>query len=848
MSTSDFALFERLEGFLADLRAGGIAIGPEEQGRVLRVLTHFATHDALGDPARVCNSLAAIVCTSREQREAFERRFGQWFAAWVQLGAPGRVAGDDGPISRAGSRTTWHESSAEPALAGGVPVAWGALVLALVLAMLGPRASHFFAERGVGAGPAASAPVQSRGRGAAGATQGPGFNRDAARLGAPSASAAVGVGPPPSEAVQVPESAAKGAAPGGGLGPGLVRFEGRPSKALLGAAAVFALAILAIGLERRRMLLKEGWMEPKPAFREVLLEAKTGSPLAGHGIVRAAQALRSQRKASSLQLDIVRTIESTVAAAGVFEPRYAPRRVTPEYLVLVDRRGASDHLVSYFQDLLEHFRTAGVFLDVYYFHEDPRRCARGPGHAAATLAELCAWHPDHRLLLLADAACLLDPSTGRPFRWTSDLAAWDTRALLSPHDPREWGHAERIVEAELGLAAFSANREGVVALGRAMTGDQGDLSPRPQAAKAGLRGLLADRPWRWTDASAPAPDVLDNFICGLQRNLRPAAFDWLAAAAVFPGLSAPLTVYLGENLRGSGRAPLFSPPRALALARLPWFRSGHMPEWLRARLLRSLTPERRREVRDVIDTLLTSPGRRRPDIELHIADGDAGAELLEPLRLGDQLLLEFLRSRRFEGPAYELAARVAQALGMPRSASLRRDLIAAFAGGDMLEAIERVAGEISGQPIVGVARLWDDQVRSDLGPEFCRCSGYLSLAGDLHAFEENLFVYREDDNAHEMDEFEAWVVAPAAAFRLVARRRLVFLLAVASLLIMAVLVSAFGGDLLKTMHPTLAIWGCVLALWGPGFLFHFALVPPVRAILRRFPRVKALAPTQFKVE
>src|SRR5262249_25578079 len=97
----------------------------------------------------------------------------------------------------------------------------------------------------------------------------------------------------------------------------------------------------------------------------------------------------------------------------------------------------------------------------------------------------------------------------------------------------------------------------------------------------------------------------------------------------------------------------------VALVRLPWFRHGSMPDWLRLRLIRSLHEDRIRQVRDLLYGLvLTTLNPDRGGFELEVARGARSA-------------LHSLGSR-----VYRLVARSA-----PPTSPLREHVFADFMAG-----------------------------------------------------------------------------------------------------------------------------------------------------------------------
>ena len=85
-------------------------------------------------------------------------------------------------------------------------------------------------------------------------------------------------------------------------------------------------------------------------------------------------------------------------------------------------------------------------------------------------------------------------------------------------------------------------------------------------------------------------------------------YGWLAACAVYPDLRWELTLFLGHRLEqanGAGTC-LLSLEHVAALVRLPWFRAGFLPDWLRRRLVDDLSATSDRTVRRALGELLLS--------------------------------------------------------------------------------------------------------------------------------------------------------------------------------------------------------------------------------------------------
>lgn len=103
---------------------------------------------------------------------------------------------------------------------------------------------------------------------------------------------------------------------------------------------------------------------------------------------------------------------------------------------------------------------------------------------------------------------------------------------------------------------------------------------------------------------------LDDLCRKLESGLGTFGYQWLCACGVYPGLRLPITSYLGAELARAVDRPIPDEAEHMALARLPWFRVGWMPDELRLRLLRDLDPQFRTVVRDAIERLIYNAAER----------------------------------------------------------------------------------------------------------------------------------------------------------------------------------------------------------------------------------------------
>lgn len=357
-------------------------------------------------------------------------------------------------------------------------------------------------------------------------------------------------------------------------------------------------------LYRRQLVLeRRPAPEGEPLLRRIRLKRAPESLFRGPDFRTILQRLHRHREVASRRLAGPASVAATLDRGGLFVPVYATRQALPEYLVLIDRAGFQDQQAGLIDALVDRLEGESIFCARYYFRNDPRFCTAAEG-ASVSLFELTARHPQHRLLIFSDARGCFDPVSGRAGPWLEQLEAWPERALFTPAVLSEWGYREWTLARE-GLMVLPAGRAGLAHFIETLQRGREEPLPR-QPIRPGYPALLRERERRWLERDAPDPQTIRELLQQLQAYLGEDGYYWLQACAVYPELRWDLTLYFGRALSGGDDAPLIGESRLFALTRLPWFRQGYMPDWLRLALLGEMNRRRERRVRAALQQLLLS--------------------------------------------------------------------------------------------------------------------------------------------------------------------------------------------------------------------------------------------------
>jgi hypothetical protein len=313
---------------------------------------------------------------------------------------------------------------------------------------------------------------------------------------------------------------------------------------------------------------------------------------------------RQREKVVSRELNVVRTVEHSVKQGGWLNPIYDRLLIPPEYLVLVDRRGRFDHLAEFVEGMIKRLETHGVFITAYVFDGDPRLCFPLQGKdAPRSLNELAARYDNMRLIIFSEAQGLLSPVSGRLAPWSRLFNRWIHRSVLTPESPMNWGVTEHELQRE--FTVLPGTTDGLATFMRIIQGEEkvGEINAWADSA---VPAILQERPQRWIERDAPPASQIDALLEELRVYLGEEGYAWFESCAVYPELQWQITITLGKLLKDKNGISLLDSKRMIDLARLPWFRYGIMPDWLRTRLVLDLEPDQEEEIRAVLEALLVT--------------------------------------------------------------------------------------------------------------------------------------------------------------------------------------------------------------------------------------------------
>lgn len=299
--------------------------------------------------------------------------------------------------------------------------------------------------------------------------------------------------------------------------------------------------------------------------------------------------LRGREAGERQKIDVPATIKATTRKGGFPDFRFRFLTRPTDYLVLINKQTEQNHQAQLFEYVFQHFVHQEVYAERFFFDGDPRLCWNESHPKGLALEQLLQRYGQARLLIFADGYSFIDPCTGLLEDWVRILQNWKHRSLLTPKATGNWTYREsRLNEAFLLLPA---SIDGMLQLVRSY-----DELSTPSL-----------REWKYElEADDLAISVDEKAVVySLRQQLSAEQLRWVAACAIYPELHWDLTLEIGGALRDDNDSLEFTAVRELA--RLSWFKEGHMPQHVRSQLLESnlLTTEEEQKVRAIIVGVLT---------------------------------------------------------------------------------------------------------------------------------------------------------------------------------------------------------------------------------------------------
>jgi WD40 repeat protein len=585
----DWIKSDRLTDFIEELREEGYKIGISQYIAAQKlVLTLIDQGETLDSPGSLGGYLGPIFCSSPTEQEDFQQRFKRWSDSLPTSPALETTTSEVHPLDTKAQVLSQELSDIQShanQLTVGLVIVATALIAALFPLIWNPSRTPTTVATPT---PTLTSPTPK----ASSSVPTPSPTPKASKESSPS--------PEPSKLVFKPIVNASSPFFCGWQQKWLIFF-------ILAVPITVFLYALRRGLWSKQadLFLKRLGMDREPKLEKISIqgvEQDLFPPLIFNQIARG---LKRRVRIPSQQLDVNKTIEATLKKGSWLSPVYGTYQRLVEYLFLVDSASFRDHQAQFVEEMINCLKKDGVLITVYFFEGDPRICfSKERNNSPRKLQEIIHQYHDRCLIVVSDSDRFFSDISGELEPWVSQLKTWEKRAVLTPNPISNWSNQEFFLAQN--FIVLPATAEGLQVLSQVLNPEVIKSYLLSGQMQTPLPEQLLIHSFHWLDRSPPTAPEITSMLESLEQYLGEDGYYWFTACAVFPELHWNITLYLGTQLKTDANQSLAEVCSPIKLARLPWFRSGYMPDWLRSLLILKLTKEQELTIRSALQNLLVS--------------------------------------------------------------------------------------------------------------------------------------------------------------------------------------------------------------------------------------------------
>jgi hypothetical protein len=333
-------------------------------------------------------------------------------------------------------------------------------------------------------------------------------------------------------------------------------------------------------------------------------------------LVNVAKTLMRRNIDIASHLNIKETIALTIRSEGLPKPVYSNKTRPVEYLFLIDKNKPKSLQVHLFEYLLKKFSQNDIYIETFYFLFEPDVCRNPLYPNGIHVSRLYDLYPNHIVVILGTGYQFIDKNYPS-FR--DDLLQlfkrWDRWSICTPVSYTDWDYREAILQKTVTI--FPADLESQLKFFPLL-----QESARTNEKDLHVTGTSGVKKLNAQDATQLRTYLGNEFL-----------FQWLCALAVYPRVSWPVTIFLGNALQKANYPKEHLNFSALLkMVRIPWMQEGSFPDNLRLDLLKLLEPKNELVARTSMIRLMDEAAHKIDETNLSF-------EELEMQRLTDKFLV-----------------------------------------------------------------------------------------------------------------------------------------------------------------------------------------------------------------
>ncbi|WP_245576557.1 sugar transferase [Flexithrix dorotheae] len=285
---------------------------------------------------------------------------------------------------------------------------------------------------------------------------------------------------------------------------------------------------------------------------------------------------KSKINLDSIEVNVPGTLQKTIKSAGFINLVYQDKIFPIQYLVLIDENSFNNHLLGFFNAIIDCIKTEGIDVKLMYYKSDFRRCIDEN-------REVCNFdnidYQGKRLIFFSDGNSFIDHLNGGVFAWIkTHLLRWGKVGLISSKPIHQWSYHEKQLDNFFYIA--------------------------PASLDAFLKLIRNFDSTSKTDYAYWKNYYLKNSTFqattkDLEERLNEKLFHWICSCAIYPEIDWNLTLNIAKKLE-SFPGELINLDSIKIISKIDWFRDGKIPYSERLKLLSKLPQEYNIVIRNFI--------------------------------------------------------------------------------------------------------------------------------------------------------------------------------------------------------------------------------------------------------
>jgi hypothetical protein len=284
-----------------------------------------------------------------------------------------------------------------------------------------------------------------------------------------------------------------------------------------------SLCFIYIGLQllwlwRANLFLHRSSTKIIPELQTISIPELEQNLFPRHLFINIAKNFRQRILVPTNILDVEKTIDAFFQRGRWLEPIYRNSAAIPEYLFLVERTSYRDHQSKFVAEMIEQLKNDGVYVETYFYDEDPRICFSSDEHnSPLKLHQIATKYSQHYLIVVSDTEKLFSSITGELEPWVNQLLDWENRVILTPKLVENYSYEKFVLAQDFlilpatptGLQVLSQRLRQQIATNHYLTTET--ASPLPESLRL--------RPLHWIERNSPPTKDIDAMLVSLEEYL-----------------------------------------------------------------------------------------------------------------------------------------------------------------------------------------------------------------------------------------------------------------------------------------------------------------------------------------